>query len=76
MRRVKQVQSTTLKSEQHEQVGEDLRLSALGARGLATRFAASHFDGVVWVGFEKVERCKWLMLETCKSSDGCEMNCG
>jgi hypothetical protein len=43
----------------------DLRLSRLGARGLATRFAASHFDGCGWVGFEKGKRlvCKSGRLE-------------
>ena len=44
--------------EQHANVahpsgfsGQDLRLSALGARGLAARFAASHFE--CEVGFER-----------------------
>lgn len=40
-RRVKAVQADA-------RDGGDLRLSVLGARGLAARFSASHFDGCVW----------------------------
>ena len=34
---------------------KDLRLSALGARGFATRFSASHFDGGCFGWVEKLE---------------------
>jgi len=37
---------------------EDSRLrAALGARGLAARLAASHFEGVGWIGLVLVR--KW-----------------
>ena len=52
------------------ELSKGLRLSVLGARGLAARFSASHFDGVVVVvGFGDLKRLEGLSLKDVR----CEM---